>query len=73
MKKFGLLVIVFIILVVLIGCTTAGPFVTDVYSDGKGGLIVKKGYEELVCRWMGVIGDKSGEKTIKLLSDEKVK
>ena len=26
----------------LIGCTTAGPFVTNISSDGKGGLIIEK-------------------------------
>ena len=28
--------------VTLTGCTTAGPFVTSISSDGKGGIIVEK-------------------------------
>ena len=29
-------------LLALTGCTTAGPFVTNISSDGKGGIIVEK-------------------------------
>ncbi len=29
-------------LVVLTGCTTAGPFVTNISSDGRGNLIIEK-------------------------------
>ena len=33
-------------LLVLSGCSTAGPFVTSISSDGQGGLIVEKAYIE---------------------------
>ena len=28
----------------LAGCSTAGPFVTNISSDGNGGLVVEKSY-----------------------------
>lgn len=40
MKKVFLLVVS--ILFVISGCTTAGPFVTNISSDGKGGLNIEK-------------------------------
>ena len=39
----------------LLGCTTAGPFVTSISSDGKGGLIVEKSQVEF-NGIMGTIG-----------------
>ncbi len=40
MKKYGLIVIWAL---VLSGCASrAGPFVTNISSDGKGGLVVEK-------------------------------
>jgi len=35
-------IIVFLFLLVLSGCSTAGPFVTNISSDGKGGLNIEK-------------------------------
>jgi hypothetical protein len=29
-------------LCLVMGCSTAGPFVTDIYPDGQGGLIVER-------------------------------
>lgn len=26
----------------LVGCSTAGPFVTNIYPDGQGGIIVER-------------------------------
>ena len=52
---------------VLAGCSTAGPFVTGISSDGRGGLIVQKGYVEYNY-WLGVIGNKeASESKIKIL------
>ena len=31
---------------VLSGCTTAGPFVTNISSDGQGGIVVEKAMVE---------------------------
>ncbi len=39
MKKFILPILA---AAVLSGCTTAGPFVTNISSDGKGNLVVEK-------------------------------
>jgi len=37
MKKF-----IFTFLIVLSGCSSAGPYVTNISSDGAGGLIIEK-------------------------------
>jgi len=54
------------------GCaSTAGPFVTGISSDGKGGLIIQKGYAEYNS-FLGTIGNReAGESSIKLLPEEK--
>jgi len=39
-KRF--LIILILCLFVLAGCTTIGPFVTDVHYDGDGNLVVTK-------------------------------
>lgn len=39
MKK---ILVLSILLLGLIGCTTAGPFVTNISSDGRGGLNIEK-------------------------------
>lgn len=57
----------------LISCSTAGPFVTGISSDGRGGLIIQKGYVEHNS-WTGQINNKeAGETMIKFLPEEKVK
>lgn len=50
MKKIIMLTAV----LVLAGCTTAGPFVTNVSTDGRGGLVIEKCKVELNA-WLGVI------------------
>ena len=49
------------------GCTTAGPFVTGISSDGKGGLIVEKNIVHLNS-FTGVItlGDTPTTQTIQV-------
>jgi hypothetical protein len=42
MKIIGFLVLSVASLTTLAGCTTAGPFVTNISSDGNGGLVVEK-------------------------------
>lgn len=41
MRNYGILAAI-LILVMLSGCTTAGPFVTNISSDGRGGLNIEK-------------------------------
>jgi len=54
----------------LSACSCAGPFVTGISSDGKGNLIIQKGYAEYNY-WVGVIGNKeAGESTIRILPED---
>jgi len=69
MKRAALLLVV----ILLAGCSTAGPFVSGISSDGKGGLIIQKGYVEM-NGFTGTISNKeAGESTIKFLPEEEVK
>ncbi len=54
-------------IVFVVGCvSTAGPFITSISSDGKGGLIISKGYVEL-NGWTGALQNKdAGTTTIKI-------
>ncbi len=62
--------VMFLAVVMLAGCSTAGPFVTGISSDGKGGLIIQKGYVEHNS-WTGQINNKeAGESVIKFLPEE---
>jgi len=64
--------LIFVMLVfILAGCaSTAGPFVTGISSDGKGGLIIQKGYAEYNS-FLGVLGNReAGESSIKLLPED---
>ncbi|HDY68613.1 hypothetical protein LCGC14_1792290 [marine sediment metagenome] len=57
-------------LVFLGGCSTARPYVTSISSDGRGGLIIQKGYTEYNYL-LGVIGNKeAGESTIQVISEK---
>ncbi|MCU0652262.1 MAG: hypothetical protein MUC39_04910 [Candidatus Omnitrophica bacterium] len=40
--KLTTLMVVLLFLVVLAGCSSAGPFVTNISSDGRGGLNIEK-------------------------------
>lgn len=42
MNKLAVLIAIPLIFVTLAGCTTAGPFVTNISSDGRGGLNIEK-------------------------------
>lgn len=53
--------------VLLAGCSIAGPFVTNISSDGKGNLIVEKGYA-VNNPWSGTVGlRKAGTSTVKVI------
>lgn len=50
---------IMLVLVLLIaGCSTAGPYVTNISSDGKGGLVVEKSSVEY-NGITGTVGSKS--------------
>ena len=54
------------------GCTSAGPFVTNISSDGKGNLIVEKNTVRMNA-FMGTVssGDSPTTQTIQVVSQEK--
>ena len=54
------------------GCTSAGPFVTNVSSDGKGNLIVEKNTVHMNA-FMGTVssGDNPTTQTIRVVPEEK--
>jgi len=58
-------------ILLLSGCaTTAGPFVTNISSDGKGNLIIEKSNVEY-NPWMGVVTNKnSTSATIKVIPEK---
>lgn len=47
---------------ILIGCTSAGPFVTNISSDGNGNLVVEKTYVKLNA-FMGTVSNEGGTTT----------
>lgn len=56
--KLGILIAIPLMLVTLAGCSTAGPFVTNISSDGRGGLNIEK--QEVEYNWfLGVVGNKN--------------
>jgi hypothetical protein len=40
--KLVVLIVMSLFIATLTGCTTAGPFVTNISSDGRGGLNIEK-------------------------------
>ena len=56
--KFRMLIVV-ILATIIAGCTTAGPFVTNISSDGNGNLIVEKTYVKMNA-FMGTISNEGG-------------
>jgi len=58
------------ITILICGCSTAGPFVTNISSDGKGGLLIQKGYAEYNY-FVGVLGNKeAGENRIQVVPEK---
>jgi len=70
MKKVMLTICLIGMFVSVQGCTNAGPFVTDISSDGNGGLVITKS-TVVLDPFLGVIrdGDKSIVYTIKVDKD----
>ncbi|MFA5411403.1 MAG: lipoprotein [Candidatus Omnitrophota bacterium] len=55
MKKIFFLIT---LLILLAGCSTAGPFVTNISSDGRGGLNIEK--QQVEYNWfLGVVSTKN--------------
>ena len=52
------------------GCTTAGPFVTSISSDGRGGLIVEKSMVKYNSFMGTVSNETTTTTTIKLVDKE---
>lgn len=75
MKKVGMMITgagMLAVGLLLDGCTSAGPFVTNVSSDGKGNLIVEKNTVHMNA-FMGTVssGDNPITQTIRVVPEEK--
>ena len=65
--------IVLIALTILGGCTSAGPFITNISSDGRGNLIVEKSRIKY-NGFMGTISNEGGTTTtIRVIPEDKTK
>ena len=51
-----------IIGIIISGCTSAGPFVTNISSDGQGNLLIEKTYVKLNS-FTGTISNEGGTTT----------
>lgn len=49
------IVVIFVLGLLLAGCSTAGPFVSNISSDGKGGLNIEK-QKVQYNGFLGVVG-----------------
>src|SRR5947209_11896410 len=74
LQQLALAGIMATVLVTVSGCTTAGPFVTNVSSDGKGGLIIEKNMVHLNAFW-GVmsIGETPTTQVVQVLPESEIK
>jgi len=73
MKQCGFLVILLFVCVMLAGCSTAGPFVTNISSDGQGGLVIEKTMVEYNA-FLGTVSDKDATSaTIQVIPRDKLK
>jgi outer membrane protein assembly factor BamE (lipoprotein component of BamABCDE complex) len=71
-KKIACLVAI-VGITLLSGCTTAGPFVTNISSDGRGNLIIEKSQVKMNA-FMGTVSNEGGTTTtIRILPEEKAK
>lgn len=60
-------------IIIVSGCTTAGPFVTNISSDGHGSLIIEKSRVKMNA-FMGTVSNEGGTTTtIRILPEEKAK
>lgn len=71
-KKIACLVVIVGIIIVS-GCTTAGPFVTNISSDGQGNLIIEKSRVKMNA-FMGTVSNEGGTTTtIRIIPEDKIK
>jgi len=68
MKK--LLILLILCLIVMAGCSNAGPFVTDIAYDGEGNLLVTKNMIVLDA-FMGTISNGENPQTIVIKAPKK--
>lgn len=63
--------IILILCLFIGGCSTAGPFVTSISSDGKGNLIIEK--QKVLYNWLfGVIStEELTTSNIRIITEEK--
>ncbi|MGM0442326.1 MAG: hypothetical protein ACQEQC_07895 [Elusimicrobiota bacterium] len=67
MKKYIFVLLAFVIS----GCTTAGPFVTNISSDGRGNLIIEKSRIQFNS-FTGTLSNKEGStQSIKIIPEDK--
>lgn len=71
MKKILVLSFLSIGLIFVNGCTTCGPFVTNISSDGKGNLLVEKANIELNTFTGDMKTIKTSTSVIKVGSEDK--
>lgn len=58
---------------IVTGCTTAGPFVTNISSDGQGNLIIEKSLVKMNA-FMGTVSNEGGTTTtIRIFPEGKYK
>ena len=67
MKKLSLLLCALMIA----GCTTAGPFVTNISSDGRGGLVIEKARVKLNFWTNGLETSDTTTSNIQLSNEQK--
>ena len=58
--------------VMLVGCSTAGPFVTNISSDGRGNLIIEKTKVEYNAFTGTVSNEDTTTTTIKVIPEDKM-
>lgn len=63
--------LVLILIVVFSGCSSAGPFVTNISSDGRGSLVIEKQKIEFNGLTWTVSNESVSTATIKVVSEEK--
>jgi len=71
MKYYIVLMVLVMFFITLAGCTTAGPFVTNISSDGRGNLNIEKAKVQFNS-FMGVVSTTETTSTnIKIIPEGK--
>ena len=73
MKRVLVKMLFLVAVSVLAGCSTAGPFVTGISSNGQGGVVVEKSMVEYNA-FLGVVSTKdTSSSVIQIIPAEKLK